>query len=94
MRTVNTIRKILATVFCVLIVGWLTIFATDFIRCNSLKAPIFVVAGLTADDGGSGVYYGLGYKVEMRKYIDEEGVLKLSSVEMAVLGKVISASIE
>ena len=73
---------------------WLAVFTTDFIRCSSFLEPIFVVPiETTADDGGSGIYQGLGYTVTVEKYVDAEYGSVLSSVEMRVFGQVIAASI-
>ncbi len=57
-----------------------------------MKEPLFVVPGLP-HDGGSGTYYGLGYTVEVEKHIDVAYRLCVDSVEMKMLGKVVSASI-
>ena len=38
----------------------------DFLRIKSFERPIFVLAGDTFDDGGSGTYYGLGYSFEIK----------------------------
>ena len=69
-------KKIVITALITLIILWAIIFFIDYSRCSHLKEPLFVVAGLTADDGGSGIYYGLGYKVKM-----EKGVKSLKSYE-------------
>lgn len=87
-------KKRAAVVIAALLVLWAAMFMTDYVRCSSLKAPLFVVAsGVTADDGGSGTYQGLGYTVELEKYIDAEYGVCIRSVEMKVFGKVIAASI-
>lgn len=86
--------KITVITLCTLLVLWCGMFITDYVRCGSLKEPIFVVAvGVTADDGGSGTYQGLGYRVEIEKHIDAEYGTCIDSVEMWMFGKVISASI-
>jgi len=59
----------------------------------SLREPIFVLDGETADDGGFGIYYGLGYTVKMEKHIDAEGGAVLDAVELRLLGKTVAASI-
>jgi len=59
--------KILIGVIITLIILWGIVFAIDYLRCRNFKMPIFVVAGETADDGGSGIYHGLGYKVNVEK---------------------------
>lgn len=88
------VRRLVAITLCTLLVLWCGMFITDYVRCGSLKEPIFVVAvDVTADDGGSGTYQGLGYRVEIEKHIDAEYGTCIDSVEMWMFGKVISASI-
>ena len=65
------------------------IFAIDYNRCTNLKMPIFVKAGQALDDSGSGTYYGLGYKVEVKKYLSAEYGSQLESVEMYFFNKCI-----
>lgn len=89
----KTSRMILI-IICAAAVLWGAVFITDFTRCNSLREPLFVIAkGVAADDGGSGTYQGLGYTVDIEKYIDPEFGSCVKSVEMKMFGKVISASI-
>ena len=64
--------KVLLIIVLSLILLWGVIFAIDYFRCSNLKMPIFVIPGETADDGGSGTYYGLGYSVEVEKNISAE----------------------
>ena len=46
-----------------LLVLWCGILITDYIRCGSLKASIFVIAiEGAASDGGSGTCQGLGIR--------------------------------
>lgn len=86
-------KKYLLLIISIIIIIWLSIFAIDYSRCNNLKQPIFVMGLETTDDGGSGTYLGLGYKVKIRKYISAEYGVQIESVEMHFLGKVIAASI-
>ena len=69
------------------------IFTTDYVRVSSFREPVFAFATVTADDGGSGVYQGLGYKVKTEKRIDAEYGEVLVSVEMIVFGKTVAAAI-
>lgn len=50
-------KKIITSIIVALVFLWGIIFFTDYSRCRNFKEPIFVVAGVTADDGGSGTYY-------------------------------------
>jgi len=89
------VKKKLITVYCALLILWGGMFITDFIRCGSLRKPLFVVgiADTLADDGGSGTYRGLGYTVEVEGELTAEYGYVVQSVEMWMFGKVISASI-
>ena len=89
----NKSLKIVVSIIIILISLWVIIFAIDFMRCASFKMPIFVVPGETADDGGSGTYYGLGYKVEIEKSISDEYGIQLVKVEMYIFDKFITGAI-
>ena len=86
-------KKIVVSVLIGLIVLWGIIFCIDYSRCSHFKEPIFVVAGTTADDGGSGTYYGLGYKVKMEKTISAEYGPTLVKVEMYMFDQFIVGAI-
>ena len=85
--------KILIGVIIALILLWGIVFSVDYFRCRNFQMPIFVVAGETADDGGSGIYYGLGYKVNVEKSISAEYGEQLEKVEMYLFGKFIAGAI-
>ncbi len=88
-------KKTVIIAISVLVILWCAVFVTDYVRCSSLKEPLFVIAkGTTADDGGSGIYQGLGYSVEVQKRIDAEYGACVTSVKMEAFGRVIAASIE
>lgn len=44
---------------------WMAAGAVDIFRVSSFEKPLFCVPGVTADDGGSGHYQGLGYSFEI-----------------------------
>lgn len=85
--------KVIIGIVVTLIILWGIIFAIDYSRCANLKMPIFVMPEDVADDGGSGTYYGLGYKVEVEKYISSEYGLQLAKVEMYIFDKFIIGAI-
>ena len=89
----NKSLKTLISIVLGIIVLWGIIFAIDYFRCANLKTPIFVVAKETADDGGSGIYYGLGYKVKVEKNISAEYGVYLEKIEMYMFDKVIIGAI-
>lgn len=86
-------KKVVIIVLAILIILWGIIFFIDYSRCSHFKEPIFVVAGVTADDGGSGTYYGLGYKVKIEKTISVEHAPTLVKVEMYMFDKFIAGAI-
>ena len=85
--------KIVIRIIAILILLWGVIFFTDYSRCSNFKVPIFVVTGVTADDGGSGTYYGLGYRVKIEKTISAEYGPTLVRVEMYMFDKFITGAI-
>ena len=89
----NKTLKIIIGIILIILVLWGIIFFIDYNRCSNLKMPIFVKAKITADDGGSGTYYGLGYKVEVKKHLSAEYGVQLVSTEMYVGNKCIAGAI-
>ena len=89
----NKIVKILITIVLTFIVLWSIIFGIDYYMCANCKMPIFVRAKETADDGGSGTYYGLGYRVEVKKHNSVYAGTLLEKVEMYMFDKCIMGAI-
>ena len=89
----NKVLKIILIILGVILVLWGLIFTVDYVRCSRFMEPVFVVAGQTADDGGSGIYYGLGYKVKIEKNISAEYGQELVKVEMYMFDKFITGAI-
>ena len=89
----NKSVKILIIIVLTLIVLWGIIFGIDYYMCANCKMPIFVRARETADDGGSGTYYGLGYRVEVKKNISVDYGTLLEKVEMYMFDKCIMGAI-
>lgn len=88
----KTLKTIIVLILTMLIL-WVIIFFIDYNLCSNLKMPIFVKAKITADDGGSGSYYGLGYKVKVEKYLSSEYGVQLIKTEMYVGDKCIAGAI-
>lgn len=76
------LKKIIISIIIIPIVLWLSMFTTDYVRCNQLKTPVFAQCEATADDGGSGTYKGVFYTVEVRKSTDPDFGLKTDYIEM------------
>ena len=89
--------KILIIILLSIILLWGVIFLVDYFRCVNLKMPIFVISGEAADDGGSGTYYGLGYSVEVEKYVSAISIgvvfILLSLLRQIIEPKLVSVNI-
>ncbi|MBQ3615693.1 MAG: hypothetical protein II993_06840, partial [Anaerotignum sp.] len=53
------------TLFIFVFLLWFALAATDLLRLNSFEMPIFARPTETFDDGGSGTYKGLGWRIEL-----------------------------
>lgn len=80
----KTIAVILLAILCL----WLIMFTIDYICVSNLNRPVFVVPGIVYFDGGSGLYYGLGYTVEIEMHDFDA----LASAEMRLFGKILIAA--
>jgi hypothetical protein len=95
MKPLKKLFIIIATALLSLVICWGVVFAMDYNSCQNLQIPRFIVStGDTSDDGGTGLYRGLGYSVKLRVYIDKDSSSPVvDSVEMTMFGKVIAASV-
>lgn len=82
-------RRTMTLVLLTAILAWCGIFVTDYIRCSSLRRPIFAVPVVSCDDDCSGTYLGLGYLVDVKADPDDG----IRSVEMRIFGTVVAASV-
>ena len=89
----NKKLKILIIILLGILILWGIIFGIDYFRVINLKMPIFVKPGETADDGGSGTYYGLGYKVEVEKNISAEYGDWIEKIEIYMFDRVVGGAI-
>ncbi len=66
-------RKKAAVIVMTILILWACLFTIDFLRAVTMTKPIFVLPVITADDGGSGIYAGLGYWYDIRgNFMPEE----------------------
>jgi hypothetical protein len=61
----KAVKTVIVTI-CVLLLLWLAIGVVDLFRVKSFEKPLFTLKAETADDGGSGMYYGLRYSFEIK----------------------------
>ncbi len=88
-------KKKLLAIFGALVILWAGMFATDLICSNGLREPVFArSAGVAADDGGSAMYIGLGYTVQVNRFLDAQGQSRIQSVTMHLFGRTIAGGIQ
>ena len=75
--------------------AWACIFAIDFVRVSNFERPVFAVLVNGADDGGSGIYVGLGYWTEIEgNFVTEDEMLRgVTQYDMKLLGIRVQAAI-
>ena len=62
-------KIIILVAIVVLLVSWISIAYSDYADVAiSFDKPQFCITTMTADDGGSGKYIGLGYEVDKYAY--------------------------
>ncbi len=86
-------KKIIITIIAIAVLLWGSMFCTDYISCRKMQDPVFARATVTSDDGGSGLYKGLGYTIEIEKHIDPDFGVITDSVEMRLFGALVFAAI-
>lgn len=64
MYSIKLVKKVFL-IFLFAFLLWFACAATDLFRLHSFKMPIFARLSVTADDGGSGTYKGLGWRIEL-----------------------------
>lgn len=87
-------RVIIIIILCSMAL-WLLIGFIDYSRvCRSFEKPIFSRPAVTVDDGGSGIYKGIGYSFEIEGNFMPEDVLPgVTYFEYSVFGTVVKSGI-
>lgn len=74
----KAIKRIIVCI-CAFLAIWITVCAIDFFRVKSFEKPVFILKTETSDDGGSGMYYGIGYSFDIAgKFMpndEEQGII-------------------
>lgn len=73
-------KKILRYVFIAVIILaaiWAAMAVTDYLRCRSLKEPVFV-RPIISDDSGEGVFEGVGYHIMIYRDPEQNAVTEMS----------------
>lgn len=77
----------LLVVIVVLLVSWASIAYSDYAKVAiSFDKPNFCISTMTADDGGSGKYIGLGYSFDIDGHLDADSGYQVDSYTYKILG--------
>ena len=93
MYSIQTVKK-LFLLFIICFILWFICAAADLLRVNSFEMPIFARPTVTADDGGSGTYKGLGWRIELEgNFLPEDELPGVTKFEYYLGDDLILASI-
>ena len=93
MYSINIVKK-LFLVFIFVFLLWFTAAATDLIRVHGFEKPIFARPAVTADDGGSGTYKGIGWRIELEgNFMPEDEFPGVTQFEYYLFDDLIHAAI-
>lgn len=77
----------LLVVFVVLLVSWASIAYSDYAKVAiSFDKPNFCISTMTADDGGSGKYIGLGYSFDIDGHLESNGKYEVDTYTYKIFG--------
>ncbi len=78
--------KVVAIILAVLILAIVGTGVFDYFRVRRAEKPIFTIP-ITADDGGTGTYYGLGYSIEIKgNFMPEDPLPGVKYYKYSILG--------
>ena len=82
------------TLFIFVFLLWFALAATDLLRLNSFEMPVFARPAETFDDGGSGTYKGLGWRIELEgNFMPEDEFPGVTKYEYYLFDDLIHAGI-
>ena len=84
--------RIMAAVLAGILLLCAVFFVTDYCRTLRLKTPVFAKASVLADDGGSGTYRGIFYRVAV-EMCDTGSGAAIEEVTMHVGSRMVAASV-
>lgn len=80
-------KIILLVAIVVLLVSWTSIAYSDYADVAiSYDKPKFCISTMTADDGGSGKYIGLGYSFDIEGHLEINGKYEVDTYTYKILG--------
>ena len=80
-------KIIILVAIVVLLVSWVSIAYSDYADVAiSFDKPQFCITTITADDGGSGKYIGLGYSFDIDGHLDVDSGFEVDSYTYKIFG--------
>ena len=80
-------KIIILVAIVVLLVSWISIAYSDYADVAiSFDKPKFCISTITADDGGSGKYIGLGYSFDLDGHLESTGRYEVDRYTYKIFG--------
>lgn len=80
-------KIIILALIAVLLVSWASIAYSDYADVAiSFDKPQFCISTMTADDGGSGKYIGLGYSFDLGGHLESNGRYEVDKYTYKIFG--------
>lgn len=93
MYSIKLVKKVFL-IFLFAFLLWFAAAATDLIRVHGFENPIFARPVITADDGGSGTYKGLGWRIELEgNFLPEDELPGVTKFEYYLFNDLVLAGI-
>lgn len=87
------IKKAVILLVLNLLIFWCVVLFVDYSRvCRYFEKPLFTISNITADDGGSGKYYGLGYSFNIEgNFMPEDEYPGVTQYDYYIFGKLMQS---
>lgn len=85
----NQAKKIIVIVVAIalLLASWIGVAYSDYSKVAiSFDKPQFCISTMTADDDGSGKYFGLGYSFDIHGHLESNGKYEVDKYTYKILG--------
>ncbi len=80
-------KIILLIAIVIMLVSWASIAYSDYADVAiSYDKPKFCISTMTADDGGSGKYIGLGYSFDIDGHLENNGKYEVDTYTYKIFG--------
>ena len=93
MKKQITTKTVIILVIVLMI--WSIITIVDYKQvCHNFEKPVFAIPEITEDDGGSGIYKGLGYSYDIKgNFMPEDEFPDVTHAKFYLFGKHVKESI-